>query len=178
MRKIVVLMGSPRKNGNTQMLAQAFIKGAKEASHEVEMVSVVDYQVNGCLGCNYCLNHAGTCVQKDDMDKIFDKLNEADMLVFATPVYFFNMSAQLKCVIDRLFTMVVKPLQVSSTALLVALEGNKEKDYAPTLLTYQTMIDYINWQDEGTVVASNVLNKGDIVNHKALDEAYELGRNL
>ncbi len=104
MSNIVILVGSMRKNGNTDLLAQAFAEGARE-NNFVEIVSVADYKVNPCIGCNSCFTREGNkCFQNDDMDGIYEKLKVADMVVVASPVYFYGISAELKAVIDRLHT--------------------------------------------------------------------------
>ena len=178
MRKIVVIAGSPRRNGNSEKLADAFIKGAKEVGHQVEKVSVIDYEVKGCLGCNYCIQNEGECIQKDGMQTIYKKLYQADMVVFATPVYFFNMSAQIKAIIDRLFVAIAKPLPITACALLLTLAGKQGEDSAPTLATYQTIVDYIKWQDKGIIIADRIMEKEDILGHVALQEAETLGKSL
>ena len=104
MSNIVILVGSMRKGGNTDLLAQAFAEGARE-KNSVDIVSVVDYKVNPCIGCNSCFMREGNeCFQNDDMDGIYEKLKVADMVVVASPVYFYGISAELKAVIDRLHT--------------------------------------------------------------------------
>ena len=101
---IVVLSGSVRKGGNTELLVQAFVDGAKK-NNNVEVISVADYKVNPCIGCNTCFDREGhECFQKDDMTKVYEKLKMADVLVIASPVYFYGVSAQLKALIDRLHT--------------------------------------------------------------------------
>ena len=102
MSKIVVLSGSPRKHGNTDLLVEAFAKGAREHS-AVEIISVSDYNVAPCIGCNTCFERENNrCFRDDDMTEIYDKLKEADMLVIASPVYFYGVSAQLKASIEFL----------------------------------------------------------------------------
>ena len=96
----MILSGSPRKVGNTELLVEAFVKGASQ-KHNVEVVSVRDYEVNPCMGCNACFrNEQHTCAQKDDMSFIYEKMNHADMLVIASPVYFYGISAPMKMFID------------------------------------------------------------------------------
>ena len=96
---ILILSGSPRNNGNTDLLVEAFAKGASE-KHHIEIVSVHDYTVHPCTGCNACFSSVGNaCVQKDDMPVIYSKLSNADMLVIASPVYFYGLSAQLKAAV-------------------------------------------------------------------------------
>ena len=98
--KIIVLTGSVRKGGNTELLAQAFAEGAKK-NNEVEIISVADVKVNPCIGCDRCFTSEGNvCVQHDDMAGIYEKLKTSDMLVIASPVYFYGISAQLKAIID------------------------------------------------------------------------------
>lgn len=93
MSRIVVLVGSMRKGGNTDLLAQSFVEGASK-NNFVEIVSVADYKVNPCVGCNSCFSRAGNqCFQKDDMSKIYEKLKIADIVVIASPVYFYGISA-------------------------------------------------------------------------------------
>lgn len=114
MSRIVVLAGSMRKGGNTDLLAQAFAEGAGK-NNTVEIVSVADYKVNPCIGCNSCFNREGNqCFQKDDMMKIYEKLKIADIIVIASPVYFYGISAQLKAMIDRLHTPMRNEFRVKS----------------------------------------------------------------
>ena len=115
---ILILSGSPRKGGNTELLAEAFAKGAS-AHHHVEIVSVRDYKVNPCLGCNACFEANGICVQKDDMAAIYEKVNQADMLVIASPVYFYGISAQLKAIIDRFHNPIRDSFHIQKMALLL-----------------------------------------------------------
>ena len=104
MSNIIVLSGSPRKGGNTDLLVDTFVKGA-EKNNNVEVVSVADYKINPCIGCNSCFDRAGhECFQQDDMQVVYDKLKCADVIVVASPVYFYGVSAQLKAIIDRLHT--------------------------------------------------------------------------
>ena len=102
--KIVVLNGSPRVNGNTAAMTKAFAEGAAEAGHEVEIVPVAKLKIAGCLGCEYChTKGGGKCVQKDDMQKLYPLLEEAEMIVFASPIYYHGFSAQLQCAIHRFY---------------------------------------------------------------------------
>lgn len=101
--KIVVLSGSPRKGANTDTMVEAFAETAREAGHTVEVVRVASKKIAGCLGCQYCFAHEGTCVQKDDMADVIESLKGADMVVFASPIYWFDITAQEKAAIDRLY---------------------------------------------------------------------------
>ena len=98
--KIVILEGSPNKKGSTHILADCFRQGAEEAGHAVEMIDIAHADIHPCTGCIHC-GYEGPCVQKDDVEIIRKKILDADMLVFATPLYYYGMSAQLKKMIDR-----------------------------------------------------------------------------
>ncbi len=101
MKNILILAGSPRKNGNSAMLCQEFERGAKDAGNNVELIYLRDKKIGYCLACYYCKNHDGVCIIKDDMAEILDKMNAADVIVMASPVYFYAVDAQMKALIDR-----------------------------------------------------------------------------
>jgi multimeric flavodoxin WrbA len=101
MRRVLVFSASPRKGGNSDTLCDGFIKGAQNAGNAVEKIRVPERKIGYCLGCYYCKDHEGRCVLNDDMGEILQKIIDADVLVFATPVYFYSMNAQLKTLIDR-----------------------------------------------------------------------------
>ena len=178
MKKILILNGSPRKKGNTEALVNAFSEGAEAKGHQVTHISVVKNKVNGCMGCDYCLKNEGKCIQKDDMKEIYDALYDADMVVFATPVYYFGISAQLKAIIDRFYATIAKPLSVTSSALLVALGGKTNPDATGTIENYRTIIKYLKWEDKGVIVADGVMDRGAIKGHIALQKAKELGSSI
>ena len=113
---ILVLNGSPRPNGNTKQMIDAFTKGAVSASHRVNVIDVCKKEIKGCIACEYCHTKGhGTCIQKDDMQEVYDLLKEADMLVIASPIYYHGISGQLKCVIDRFYSAAypAKPPRLS-----------------------------------------------------------------
>ena len=115
---IVILSGSPRKGGNTDLLVDAFVKGASQ-KHAVEVVSVHDHKVAPCMGCNACFQSGGICVQKDDMAEIYEKMKVADLLVIASPVYFYGLSAQVKALIDRCHNPIRDTFRIRRMALLL-----------------------------------------------------------
>ena len=117
--KIVVLNGSPRKGGNTEIMAQAFAEAARKNQNEVSILDVASMNICGCLGCKYCWAHKGECVQKDDMGKVFAALADADVVVFASPIYWFDITAQMKTVIDRLYAGGSVGFHFHKTALLL-----------------------------------------------------------
>lgn len=178
MSKIIILIGSVRKEGNTDLLAKAFVEGARE-NNEVEIISVADYHVNPCIGCNSCFDREGhKCFQQDDMQSIYPKLAEADVIVAATPVYFYGISAQLKALIDRLHTPMRNTFKVKKLALLCVAAATLPAVFDSIKMQYQLILDYFNLEDAGSVLVKGVKDKGDIKRNQALEEAYHLGKSI
>ncbi|MDE7312354.1 MAG: NAD(P)H-dependent oxidoreductase [Eubacterium sp.] len=175
MSKILILIGSTRKNGNTELLAQSFAKGAGE-HHDVEMVSVADYKVHPCVGCNSCFEREGhRCFQQDDMAEIYAKLAEADMVVIASPVYFYGISAQLKAVIDRMHTPMRNRFKIKRAALLLVGAASLPELFDAIILQYKLVLAFFHLEDAGMVLVRDVKERGDIKGNPALDQAYALG---
>ena len=174
---ILILFGSPRKGGNTELWAEAFAKGAS-AQHHVEIVSVRDYNVNPCLGCNACFKSNGICAQKDDMSVIYEKVSQADMLVIASPVFFYGVSAQLKAVIDRFHNPIRDSFHIKKMALLLVGAATLPELFDAILTEYNLCLKFFNIEDAGKVLVRGVKNKGDIKNTDALNEAYTLGLSM
>ena len=174
---ILILSGSPRKGGNTELLAEAFAKGAS-AQHHVEIVSVRDYKVNPCLGCNACFKSNGICAQKDDMSVIYEKVSQADMLVIASPVYFYGISAQLKAVIDRFHNPIRDTFHIKKMALLLVGAASLPELFDAILTEYNLCLKFFDIKDTGKVLVRGVKDKGDINNTDALNEAYTLGLSM
>ena len=173
---ILILSGSPRKNGNTDLLVEAFSKGASE-KHHVEVVSVHDYKVNPCMGCNACFTSAGnTCVQMDDMSLIYGKLSNADMLVIASPVYFYGLSAQLKAAIDRCHNPIRDSFHIQKAALILVGAASLPELFDSILTQYQLCLNFFHIEDVGRVLVRGAKEKGGIWGTKALEEAEALGR--
>lgn len=178
MSRIVVLVGSMRKGGNTDLLAQAFAEGAGK-NNIVEVVSVADYKVNPCIGCNSCFIRKGNqCFQEDDMDKIYDKLKLADMVVVASPVYFYGISAQLKAIVDRLHTPMRNEFPIKKLALLLVGAATLPELFDSIKLQYQLVLNFFHLEDAGMVLVRGVKDKGDIEKTEALKEAYNLGISI
>ena len=169
--KILILNGSPTPNGNTVALVNAFKDGAESNGHEVTLLNVAHKKVNGCMGCNYCHGHGSQCVQKDDMQEIYPLLQDAEMIVFASPIYYFTMSAQLQSVIQR-FYAINNPPKAKYSALL--LSSYSPDVYTGAIAQYKDMIGYMGITDKGIVVADNSTNKTPA----KLAEAKELGAKL
>ncbi|WP_455580699.1 flavodoxin family protein [Dysosmobacter sp.] len=178
MSKIVVLVGSVRKGGNTELLANAFCDGASH-NNDVEIISVADYKVNPCVGCNTCFEREGNlCFPQDDMQKIYKKLAEADMIVIASPVYFYGISSQLKAVIDRMHTPLRNFFNVKRLALLLVATADLPEVFDAIETQYKLTLNFFKLEDVGRVLVRGVKNKGDIQGNKALSDAFNLGRSL
>lgn len=178
MGKVVILSGSVRRGGNTETLARAFAEGAGE-HHEVELISAADCKVNPCVGCNSCFkreNHA--CFQQDDMQMIYPKLAEADVIVAATPVYFYGISAQLKAIVDRLHTPYRNEFRVKKLVLLAVAGATLPAVFDSVKMMYRLILDYFKLEDGGMITVYGVRELGDIDGNPALDEAYRLGKRI
>ena len=150
--KIAILNGSPRE-ANTAAMVKAFAEAAQSAGHEVEVLHVGKMKIAGCLGCEYCHNKGeGKCIQKDDMAKVMPAYLESDMIVYASPVYYFAMSAQLMAAIQRVYC-IGKPAKATKAALL--LSSASEGVYDGAIGTYKAMLAYTGLKDMGIITASN-----------------------
>ena len=175
---ILILSGSPRKGGNTDLLVEAFVKGASQ-KHHVEVMSIHDYKVNPCIGCNACFrNEQHLCAQKDDMAIIYEKMSQADMLVIASPVYFYGLSAQLKAVIDRCHNPIRDTFSIKKMVLLLVGAATLPELFDSILAQYQLCQNFFKLEDAGRVLVRGVKDKGDIKNTNAQNEAFELGQSL
>lgn len=174
--KITILSGSPRKNGNSVYLARQFMKGAKEAGHEVFFFDCSSHNVNGCLGCNHC-SVDGMCIQKDDFDIVRPHLVEADVIVLATPIYYFTSTAQLKKVTDRFFAINDKLLGKKSV-FLATMANPSEKVANLALAVYQSIANFLHWKDMGHILATRLWNPTDIRSTDYVNRSYEFGKNI
>lgn len=178
MSNIVILAGSMRKDGNTDLLVQAFAEGA-HVNNSVEIVSVADVKVSPCTGCNSCFTREGNkCFQNDDMIGIYEKLKAADILVVASPVYFYGISAQLKAVIDRLHTPVRNGFPIKKLALLLVGAAELPELFDAIKLQYQLILNFFHLEDAGMVLVRGIKDKGDIKGNAALKEARALGLSI
>ena len=150
--RIVVLEGSPNEDGSTHILADCFRQGAEGAGHTVELIDVGHADIHPCIGCIHC-GYEGPCVQKDDVEPIRKKILEEDMLVFATPLYYYGMSAQLKKMIDRFcaFNSSIQRKHMKSALLSVAWNSD-DWTFEALEAHYRTLVRYLNLQDMGTVM--------------------------
>lgn len=158
--KILVLNGSPRPNGNTKGMVEAFREGAVSVGHQVDVVDVCRMKIGGCLACEYC--HAkgrGECVQKDDMQKVYELLKETEMLVLASPIYYHGITGQLKCVVDRFYSAAYpsKPPHLKKAAMI--LSSGDPNMYDGAMFSFQgDFLDYLGLDNMGVFTAYGAEN--------------------
>ena len=171
--KIVVLNGSPHIDGATSDMVKAFMKGAQEKGHELVIFNAAHMNIRGCLGCEYCRNKGkGVCVQKDDMHKIYPEILSADMVVFASPIYYFTLSAQLQAVIHRTYAIDI-PKKVKKVALI--LSSGSKFVYGPAITQYyQSIVEYWGVENAGIFTANGRQNRSA----KKRKELYNFAKNL
>ena len=175
--KILVLTGSPRKGGNSATLADHFIKGAKEAGHSIERFDAAFKKVHPCIACNSC-GMDGTCVFKDDFEFVRRHIIDADCVVFATPMYYFGISAQLKAVIDRFYAINGSIHVPKKAVLLMTYANTAASEAVPIKSHYEVLLKYLGWTDAGQVIAPGVWPVGAIARTKYPEQAYQLGRRI
>lgn len=171
--KILVLNGSPRPKGNTAAMVNAFVKGAEENDHDITVVNVATKQISGCLACEYCHTKGhGTCIQQDDMQKIYPVLNEAEMIVLASPVYYHSFTGQLQCAINRIYALD-KPDHLKKAALI--LSSGSDDVYEGAVYEYQkSFLEYLKLEDMGIFTAFDKQNQSE----EKLDELKNFGKSL
>ena len=191
MKKILIIQGGGRPNGNTDQLVKAFAGGAVDAGHEVETISLIKNEVKGCLGCNAC-RYGKPCVQKDSFNEIVPKIKAADMLVFASPLYFWTISSRIKAFIERFYCIAEEdnapPLgryeryPEKDCALLMTAADNFFWTFEQAVSYYKfTLINYIGFRDRGVLLAGgcgDTNGKPQIDKTEYLTAAYRFGKNI
>lgn len=174
--KILVLSGSPRPRGNTAAMVDAFARGARESGHQVEIIDVCRKKIAGCMACEYChqkgSGHERQCVQQDDMQAVYPLLDEAEMILLASPVYYHSFSGQLQCAINRIYALD-KPRNLKKAALV--LSSGSDKVYGGAVYEYQnSFLDYLHLEDMGIFTAYGRQNQSP----EKLEELYCFGKGL
>ncbi len=176
MKNVMIISASPRKNGNSDILCTNFKNGALAAGHNVEKIDLRDKNIGYCIGC-YACTKLGKCFQNDDMNELAKKLENADVIVLATPVYFYSMDAQLKTFIDRTvqnYTKIRADIYIMATA------------WDPNTANLESTVEAVRGfsrdcleecPEKGVIIAGGVSEKGDINNTKYPEQAYNMGLN-
>lgn len=179
-KKILILNGSPRKNGNTSSLTSAFKRGAVESGNEVKEFFIDEMNINGCKSCyRGTKNPYEPCVQKDDMNLIYPEYVDCDVLVLASPLYYWNISSQLKKVFDRFFGVaecfegLKNPKK--DCVLIMAAEGD---GFEAAEFWYDKMVGYVGWNNIGKILCPFVEKPGDADGKVEIEKAYNLGKSI
>lgn len=179
-KKILVLCASSRKHGNTDLLSDAFLHGTFEAGHESEKIYIKDKRIHGCNGCGVCQDKYGKCVQKDDMMEIYEKMTAADVIVLASPVYFYTWSAQMKTILDRSFAL--EKTLTDKTFYLISAGAAPSKDYMETMQKcFEQYVDCFRAGENrigGSVFGLLADKPGDVSGSDAEKQAYQMGKNV
>lgn len=176
--KVLVISTSHRKEGNSDRLALQFSKGAAEAGHQVEYVSLADKEIHFCRGCLACVKTL-RCVMHDDADAIREKMLHADVIAWATPVYYYSICGQMKTMIDRSNPLYASDYRFRSVYLLAAAAEDEPETVEGATKALQGWVDCFEKASlKGVAFAGGVTEKGDIEGHNALTRAYELGKSI
>lgn len=177
-KNVLILSGSPRKGGNSDLLCDQFAKGAREAGHRVEKVRVSEKKIAPCAACYYCRQSGGACARRDDMGELLQKMIDADVIVLASPVYFYSIAAQLKAVIDR---TVARWLEVRDKEFyyIVTMADETDASADATLACFRGYADCVEGAREmGVIIGSGVYEPGTVADTAAMEEAYAMGKRV
>ena len=170
---ILVLQGSPRSQGNTAAMAAVFAEGARQNGHEVTVVPVCRKKIAGCLACEYChTKGGGKCIQQDDMREVYPLLEEAEMIVLASPIYYHSFTGQLQCAVNRIYALD-KPKRLKKAALI--LSSGSDGVYGGARYEYEnSFLDYLKLEDMGIFTAFGEQNQSE----ETPERLREFGRLL
>lgn len=176
-KNVLIICGSPRIGGNSDLLCDQFAKGALDAGNLVEKISLAGKKIGFCTACYTC-EKTGACPQKDDAAAIIEKMLAADVIVLATPVYFYTMSAQLKALIDR-SVMVYPRIEKKEFYYIMTMADTETENFRGTIEALRGFVLCCEEsQEKGMICAEGVYQKGEILEHAAMTQAYEMGKNV
>ncbi len=176
-KKVLILSGSPRKGGNSDLLCDEFMRGAQEAGHTVEKIRVQEKKIACCLACYACRN-TGVCAIRDDMAEVMQKMIDCDVLVLASPVYFYSINAQLKAVIDRSVCRWTEVKNKEMYYIMTAADGEKTS-MDTTLACFRGYADCVEGAvEKGIIYGTGVYQAGEVKTKAVMKEAYEMGKKV
>lgn len=180
MKNAVILMGSPHKNGNSAILANAFAEGFAANGNAIEIISLSEKSIAYCIGCDHCRSHGGECIQHDDMVEIANKIENADVVIFATPLYFLTFSAQTKTCIDRLYGMyhAGRLKSEKTTGLIVVSGGPSEASSESLYATFDANAKMLGWANGGHFHTGGHGVDGKILESDAPEAARKFGASF
>jgi len=183
-KQILVMTGSPRIQGNSDLLADSFIKGATAAGHKADKFISAQFRINGCQGCEGCWSRKGLpCVQNDDFNtKLAPLLEKADVLVLCMPLYAFTFPAQIKAPLDRLLPYGAdnrkKSLKIRESALIICGADSKEDTFHAAIESYKRLMGYFKWKSLAELIVPGVNGRGDVLNTDGSLRAEALGKKI
>lgn len=179
-KKVLILSSSPRRGGNSDTLCDEFMQGAIEAGNEVEKIFLRDKTIHYCTGCSTCSLHQKPCPQKDDAAEIIEKMLASDVIVLGTPVYFYAMSAQLKTFLDRCCGLYTEMKNKELYFIAAGAEG--EESLQNLERVFDNLMGFVDCLEnpvvKGKILATSVWHVGEIKGNPALQEAYEIGKQV
>lgn len=177
-KRVLILSASPRKGGNSDTLCNQLMEGAQQAGHQVEKIFLKEKKINYCTGCGACYNRGNGCSQKDDMENMLNKIIDADVIVMATPVYFYTMNGQMKTFIDRTCSRYTEINNKEFYFIVTAADDNK-------VLMTRTIEEFRGFlyclegaKEKGIIYGTGAWQIGDIKNKPVMEEAYKIGVNI
>lgn len=177
-KNVLILSSSPRRGGNSDRLCDAFLQGCKDAGHTVEKIFLKDKHINNCTGCGICSMYGKPCPQKDDAAEVLEKMIAADVIVMATPVYFYTMSAQMKTLIDRCCARYTEITNKNFYFIVTAAEPSIPA-MERTIDGFRGFLDCLEGaREKGIIYGTGVWKVGEIEGKPVLKEAYEIGEKI
>ena len=181
MKKVLIISSSPRKNSNSEALCKAFAEGAREAGHEVHAFNAALDPMRDCMHCGGCWSKDAPCVMDDGFSRLYPLIEQAELLVLCSPLYWYSLSGHLKCAMDRLYPYFQKgrprSLKVREAMLLMCGQTRLLRSFSGAVETYRQGIGFAGWRDRGRLFATGVDGLGAIAGSSALAEAESMGRD-
>jgi multimeric flavodoxin WrbA len=177
-KKVLVISSSPRRGGNSDLLCDQFINGSVEAGHQAEKIFLKDKKISYCTGCGTCIDKKKNCPQKDDMAEILEKMIASDVIVMATPVYFYTMCGQMKTMIDRTCSRYTEIKDKDFYFILTAADPSKPA-MERTVEEFRGFTFCLDGPvEKGIIYGTGAWNKGEIIGNLAMEEAFKTGKSV
>lgn len=177
-KKVLILSGSPRNGGNSDLLCDEFMRGAVETGNDVEKIRVAEKKIGYCSACYYCGKSGGVCAKKDDMAEVLQKMIDADVIVLSSPVYFYSIDAQMKAVIDRTLARW-REIKDKEFYYIVTCADSEREAQERTLECFRGFADCVDGAvEKGVVYGTGVYQPGEIRDTAAFTQAYEMGKTI
>jgi multimeric flavodoxin WrbA len=181
-KNILVLTGSPRKQGNSDRMAEAFIKGAEQSGHTISKFEAGRKNIHGCRACEACWSKDTACVFRDGFTELEPMAEQAEVIVFCSPLYTYGFSAQLKAALDKFNAycqpQCKRPLRIKECVLLTCGGDESADIFDGMIASYKSLAKYFRWENRGIIAVPAIHKKGDILKTDVLKHAEELGRNI